>query len=81
MLISDLGNISKWKESLVERTISRKTTNLMQLVYGKTTPISTTSINEEEGSEDEESDGDDFFKPKGEGHKVCSVHCFAFMYS
>lgn len=75
-----MGNISKWKESLVERTISRQTTNLMQLVYGKTTSIPTTSINEEESSGDEESDGDDFFKPKGEGNKVRHIHYFSLWY-
>ncbi|KAK9072741.1 hypothetical protein SSX86_009176 [Deinandra increscens subsp. villosa] len=31
----NLGNASKWKESLLERTKSRKTTNLMQLVDEK----------------------------------------------
>ncbi|GKD34756.1 hypothetical protein Tco_1250265, partial [Tanacetum coccineum] len=30
-----MGNASKWKESLIERTILRQTTNLEQLVYGK----------------------------------------------
>lgn len=72
-----MGNISKWKESLAERTLSRRRTNLMQLVYGNSTLTKTTSINEEDSSEDEESDGDDFFRPKGEGNKVCtrySVH-------
>lgn len=66
-----MGNISKWKESLMERTVSRQNTNLMQLVYGKTTSTSTTTLNEaQDSSDDEESDGEDFFKPKGEGKKV-----------
>ncbi|BFG19607.1 hypothetical protein CerSpe_058810 [Prunus speciosa] len=66
----EMGNIAKWKESLVERTSSRQTINLMQLVYGKSTSTQATSINEEhDGSADDESDGDDFFKPKGEGNK------------
>lgn len=66
-----MGNISKWKESLMERTVSRQNTNLMQLVYGKSTSTPTTTLNEaHDSSEDEESDGDDFFKPKGEGKKV-----------
>ncbi|EXB55183.1 Ribosome biogenesis protein BMS1-like protein [Morus notabilis] len=65
----NMGNISRWKESLVERTISRKNANLMQLVYGKSTSRpATTSVDEENGG-DEESDGDDFFKIKGEGNK------------
>ncbi|KAF3451015.1 hypothetical protein FNV43_RR07104 [Rhamnella rubrinervis] len=68
----DMGNISKWKESLAERTVSRQTTNLMKLVYGNSTLIKTTSINEEDSSGDEESDGDDFFRPKGEGNKKLS---------
>ncbi|GMN36245.1 hypothetical protein TIFTF001_005854 [Ficus carica] len=59
----NMGNISRWKESLVERTISRKNTNLMQLVYGKSTSTPTPSIDQEDSSEDE------FFKPKGEGNK------------
>lgn len=61
-----MGNISKWKESLLERTVSRQNTNLMQLVYGKSASIhATQDSSESEGSEDEE-----FFKPKGEESKV-----------
>ncbi|XP_026406798.1 ribosome biogenesis protein BMS1 homolog [Papaver somniferum] len=60
-----LGNASKWKESLIERTISRKGANLMEIVYGKVTGKSTTSTAEGHGSsEDEESDDGDFFYPK-----------------
>lgn len=64
-----MGNASKWKDSLAERTVLRQNTNLMQLVYGK--PLkSTTSIDEVQGSsDDEESDDEEFFKPKGEGKK------------
>ncbi|BFG41249.1 hypothetical protein CerSpe_275230 [Prunus speciosa] len=65
----EMGNIAKWKESLVERTSSRQTINLMQLVYGKSTSMPTTSVNEHDSSADDESDGDDFFKPKGEVNK------------
>ncbi|KAB5515721.1 hypothetical protein DKX38_026369 [Salix brachista] len=62
----DMGNVSKWKESLMDRTISKQNNNLMQLVYGKS---ASTPINEKQGdSEDEESD-DEFFKLKGEGNK------------
>ncbi|XP_011043597.1 PREDICTED: ribosome biogenesis protein BMS1 homolog isoform X3 [Populus euphratica] len=62
----DMGNISKWKESLLDRTISKQNNNLMQRVYGKS---ASTPINEkQDGSEDEESD-DEFFKLKGEGNK------------
>ncbi|XP_010242134.1 PREDICTED: ribosome biogenesis protein BMS1 homolog [Nelumbo nucifera] len=69
----EMGNASKWKESLMERTVLRQTTNLMQLVYGKSTLKSTTSVAEEQGDgEDELSEDDDFFKPKGEGKKKLS---------
>lgn len=61
----EMGNVSKWKESLAERTASRQCVNLMQLVYGKAAKTSTASVN---GTVDEESD-DEFFKPKGEGKK------------
>ncbi|KAL0311937.1 UNVERIFIED_CONTAM: Ribosome biogenesis protein BMS1 [Sesamum radiatum] len=62
----EMGNVSKWKESLAERTSSRQNINLMQLVYGK--PASKTSTEMKESS-DEESEDDEFFKPKGEGSK------------
>nr|KYP66001.1 hypothetical protein KK1_012279 [Cajanus cajan] len=58
----DASNTSKWKESLAERTLSRKTPSLMQLVYGESTISSTTINREKDNSGDEESD-DDFFKP------------------
>ncbi|XP_042478256.1 ribosome biogenesis protein BMS1 homolog isoform X3 [Macadamia integrifolia] len=64
------GNASKWRESLKERAALRQSTNLMQLVYGKSTLKSPTSIHEEQASsEDEESEDDDFFRPKGEANK------------
>ncbi|GER32983.1 ribosome biogenesis protein BMS1-like protein [Striga asiatica] len=61
-----MGNISKWKESLNEITASRQNMNLMQLVYGK--PESKSS-NQVEDTGEEESEDDEFFKPKGEGNK------------
>lgn len=66
----ELGNASRWKESLAERAHSRQSVNLMQLVYGKTASKSTTA-EMEQISEDDESEDDEFFKPKGEGKKVC----------
>ncbi|PIN24705.1 GTP-binding protein AARP2 involved in 40S ribosome biogenesis [Handroanthus impetiginosus] len=62
----EMGNVSKWKESLAERTASRQNINLMQLVYGK--PASK-SPNEIKDASEEESEDDEFFKPKGEGNK------------
>ncbi|KAJ8774790.1 hypothetical protein K2173_017236 [Erythroxylum novogranatense] len=66
----DMGNDSKWKESLVERTLSRQNISLMQHVYGKPSSFSATPMNRnQDGGDGEESDGDEFFKPKGEGNK------------
>ncbi|KAK0608744.1 hypothetical protein LWI29_035324 [Acer saccharum] len=68
-----MGNISKWKESLLERTVLRQSTNLMQLVYGKSVSTSAASFDEaQDSSEDEGSEDDEFFKPKGEGNKKFS---------
>lgn len=70
-----MGNASKWKESLGERTVLKRNANLMQLVYGESASKSTTSIDEAQGSsqdeESEDDENDEFFKPKGEGNKVC----------
>lgn len=65
----DMGNISKWKESLAERTSLSQKINLMQLVYGK--PASKSLNDIPECIDEEESEDDEFFKPKGEGNKVC----------
>ncbi|XP_031115865.1 ribosome biogenesis protein BMS1 homolog [Ipomoea triloba] len=65
----ELGNASRWKESLAERAHSRQSLNLMQLVYGKTASKSTTASEMEQISEDDDSEDDEFFKPKGEGKK------------
>ncbi|EEF45102.1 ribosome biogenesis protein bms1, putative [Ricinus communis] len=63
-----LGNVSKWKESLAERTSLKRNINLMQLVYG--TSASTAALNEKQDcTDDEESEDEEFFKPKGEGNK------------
>ncbi|KAH6783824.1 P-loop containing nucleoside triphosphate hydrolases superfamily protein [Perilla frutescens var. hirtella] len=61
----EMGNISKWKESLSERTASRHTINLMQLVYGN---LGSKSSDDMKDSSEEESE-EEFFKPKGEGKK------------
>ncbi|PPD70375.1 hypothetical protein GOBAR_DD32740 [Gossypium barbadense] len=65
-----MGNISKWRASLVERASKKQNINLMQLVYGKSTSTLNTSANEvKDDSENEESDEDEFFKPKGQRAK------------
>ncbi|XP_023739396.1 ribosome biogenesis protein bms1 [Lactuca sativa] len=69
-LEENAGNASKWKESLIERTISRKSINLMQLVYGKSETKPDASSHEEIDANG--SDDDEFFKPKGEGNKKSS---------
>lgn len=72
-----MGNAANWKESLVERTKLRQKTNLMQLVYGKSVSKSTTSSNEVQGSSEDESEDENFFKPKGEGNEVCCGGAFS----
>ncbi|KAI7725787.1 hypothetical protein M8C21_013958 [Ambrosia artemisiifolia] len=67
----NMGNASKWKESLVERTISRKTTNLMQLVYGKSETKPDDSPHEAIDADVSDDDAE-FFKPKSEGNKKSS---------
>ncbi|KAJ0616478.1 putative ribosome biogenesis protein Bms1/Tsr1 [Helianthus annuus] len=67
----NMGNASKWKESLVERTISRKTINLMQLVYGKSETKPDDSSHEDIDADASDED-DEFFKPKSEGNKKSS---------
>ena len=69
-----MGNTSKWKESLAERTSSRQHVNLMKLVYGKLRQTSTTSSNEAHDTSDEESDRGEFFRPIGEINKVYSLY-------
>ncbi|KAE8717907.1 Ribosome bioproteinsis protein BMS1-like protein [Hibiscus syriacus] len=65
-----MGNISKWRASLVERASKKQNINLMQLVYGKSASTSNASVNEvQDDSENEESDEDEFFKPKGQKEK------------
>lgn len=47
-------------------------TNLIQLVYGKSTPTSATLSKEvQDSSDSDESDDDEFFRAKVEGNKVC----------
>ncbi|KAL8530896.1 hypothetical protein ACS0TY_007794 [Phlomoides rotata] len=62
----EMGNASKWKESLSERTASRQKVNLMQLVYGKPGSESLYEMND---TSKEDSEDDEFFKPKGEGKR------------
>ncbi|KAG9138788.1 hypothetical protein Leryth_007419 [Lithospermum erythrorhizon] len=63
---NEMGNTAKWKEALVERTSMRQSVNLMHLVYGKP---SLKSREAQDSVYDDESEDDEFFKPKGEGKK------------
>jgi hypothetical protein len=63
----DRGNVSKWKESLAERTLARKPSSLMQLVYRESTNNPTSKNEENDSGED-----DEFFYPKDERKKVSS---------
>ncbi|KAJ4764305.1 P-loop containing nucleoside triphosphate hydrolases superfamily protein [Rhynchospora pubera] len=60
-------NSSKWKESLIARTLARRGVNLIQLVYGQ--PVSNQASAVSDSSESEQSDDEDFFKPKGQANK------------
>ncbi|CAI0447284.1 unnamed protein product [Linum tenue] len=65
-----MGNMSRWKESLTERTGLRKSTNLMQLVYGNSASSMELRAQEKLDTIDNvDSDEEDFFKLKGEGDK------------
>ncbi|XP_072959498.1 uncharacterized protein [Typha angustifolia] len=67
----EADNASKWKESLISRTLMKKNDNLMQIVYGQLTSKSPTAAREgHDTSESDESEGEEFFKPKGQKEKV-----------
>uniref|UniRef100_A0A0E0KDB8 Bms1-type G domain-containing protein n=1 Tax=Oryza punctata TaxID=4537 RepID=A0A0E0KDB8_ORYPU len=59
-------NNSKWKESLLARTLSRRSANLMQLVYGQVSKKPDSITSEGKDSSAEESSDEDFFVPKGQ---------------
>ncbi|OAY66829.1 Ribosome biogenesis protein BMS [Ananas comosus] len=67
----DAGNASKWKESLIVRTLMRQNGNLMQLVYGQSLSNSAAASQEErESSERDEIEDENFFIPKGQREKM-----------
>ncbi|KAJ8439766.1 hypothetical protein Cgig2_009590 [Carnegiea gigantea] len=68
-----MGNAARWRESLLDRTVSRKNTNLMQLVYGTSTSKLAPDMSEQQRSSDDESEDDEFFRPKGEGSKPSQI--------
>ncbi|KAG8091226.1 hypothetical protein GUJ93_ZPchr0011g28651 [Zizania palustris] len=59
-------NTSKWKESLLARTLSRRSASLMQLVYGQSSMKLDSTASETNDSSAEESSDDEFFVPKGQ---------------
>ncbi|CAD6211084.1 unnamed protein product [Miscanthus lutarioriparius] len=62
----EIENTSKWKESLLARTLSRRSANLMQLVYGlPSTKLGGVALEENDEIEANSSD-DEFFIPKGQ---------------
>lgn len=66
-----MGDTSKWKESLISRTISKRKINLMQLVYGHSTSTSTSMSFHElaEDSDCDSSDEEEVFKLKRNSEK------------
>lgn len=75
VLEDETENTSKWKESLLARTLSRRSANLMQLVYGQpSTKIDGVDLEENDDSEANSSD-EDFFIPKGQKKvHICCRH-------
>ncbi|URE32774.1 Ribosome biogenesis protein BMS1, partial [Musa troglodytarum] len=65
-------NVSKWKGSLLAKTVSRQNGNLMQLVYGPNVTASTTTSQEAHDSSESDDSDEDFFMPKGERTKKLS---------
>ncbi|CAD6203540.1 unnamed protein product [Miscanthus lutarioriparius] len=62
----EMENTSKWKKSLLARTLSRRSANLMQLVYGlPSTKLGGVALEENDEIEANSSD-DEFFIPKGQ---------------
>ncbi|XP_066393288.1 uncharacterized protein [Miscanthus floridulus] len=62
----EIESTSKWKESLLARTLSRRSANLMQLVYGlPSTKLGGVALEENDEIEANSSD-DEFFIPKGQ---------------
>lgn len=66
-----MGDTSKWKESLISRTISKRKINLMQLVYGHSTSTSTSMSFHDlaEDSDCDSSDEEEVFKLKRNSEK------------
>ena len=57
---------------MLTKSSLRRCTNLIQLVYRKSASTSETLSKEvHDSSKGEESDDDEFFKPKVKGNKVC----------
>uniref|UniRef100_A0A0A9EU79 Ribosome biogenesis protein BMS1/TSR1 C-terminal domain-containing protein n=1 Tax=Arundo donax TaxID=35708 RepID=A0A0A9EU79_ARUDO len=59
-------NASKWKESLLARTLSRRGVNLMQLVYGQPSSKLDTAASEANDASEADSSDEEFFIPKGQ---------------
>ncbi|GJN02820.1 hypothetical protein PR202_ga20206 [Eleusine coracana subsp. coracana] len=58
-------NASKWKESLLARTLSSRSANLMQLVYGQQSSKLEGMVSKDNSGETDSSD-EEFFVPKGQ---------------
>ncbi|XP_062211159.1 ribosome biogenesis protein bms1-like [Phragmites australis] len=59
-------NTSKWKESLLARTLSRRSANLMQLVYGQPSSKLDSAASGANDSSEADSSDEEFFIPKGQ---------------
>jgi ribosome biogenesis protein BMS1 len=66
-------NASKWKESLLARTLASRSANLMQLVYGQQSSKLEGLVSKDNGNETDSSD-EEFFVPKGlKKVKLCCI--------
>jgi ribosome biogenesis protein BMS1 len=65
-------NASKWKESLLARTLASRSANLMQLVYGEQSSKLEGLVSKDNGNETDSSD-EEFFIPKGQKVKLCCI--------
>jgi hypothetical protein len=75
ILDDDTGNTSKWKESLLARTMTRRSASLMQLVYEKSSTMLDGVLSEENNDIEANSSDEEFFVPKGQNKvQVCFLH-------
>uniref|UniRef100_K4A518 Bms1-type G domain-containing protein n=1 Tax=Setaria italica TaxID=4555 RepID=K4A518_SETIT len=66
----ETGNNSKWKESLLARTLSRRSASLMQRVYEQPSTKLDGVLSEENNDSEANSSDEEFFVPKGQNKQT-----------